>query len=80
MKSADIVYTDCWPTRLTDTARQEIERQFAPFQVAAEILTTASSQAAFLPCPPVTRGEEVSDDRNGISRMLGRILGKDRHA
>jgi len=43
IRHADVVYTDCWPSRADDEQDQRI-------------------RSLFLPCPPVTRGEEVSAD------------------
>jgi ornithine carbamoyltransferase len=62
LKDADVVYTDCWPKRNTDEERVRIAEQFLPFQITADKLRLASPDVLFLPCPPVTRGEEVSDD------------------
>jgi ornithine carbamoyltransferase len=59
---ADVVYTDCWPKRTTPEERKYIQRCFLPYQITAERLRRASSDVLFLPCPPVTRGEEVSVD------------------
>jgi ornithine carbamoyltransferase len=59
---ADIIYTDCWPAPDGERDRKSIEEQFAPLQVTAALLSKATRQALFLPCPPVMRGEEVSAD------------------
>ena len=56
--AAHVIYTDCWPTGLTPRVRQ----QFYDLQITAEILDRCGTDVRFLPCPPVTRGEEVSDD------------------
>ena len=58
---ADVIYTDCWPTRATDEEHQRIRDLFLPYQVTEEILRASPQDALFLPCPPVHRGEEVSD-------------------
>lgn len=55
----DVLYTDCWP-RFDD--RDTIRKLFLPFQITAAIIERMSPQGIFLPCPPVTRGEEVSGD------------------
>ena len=55
----DVVYTDCWPDRGNpDTVRE----QFLTFQVTGQVLDRMSRDGFFLPCPPVTRGQEVSAD------------------
>ena len=60
--AADVVYTDCWPATETEEDRRRIRDLFLPYQVTEENLATGPSGAVFLPCPPVHRGEEVSDD------------------
>jgi ornithine carbamoyltransferase len=62
VRSADVIYTDCWPARADRTEHDRIERLFAPLRVTAAVLGRARPDALFLPCPPVTRGEEVSAD------------------
>jgi ornithine carbamoyltransferase len=62
VRCADVVYTDCWPSRAGEEEDQHIRRLFGPLQITAEVLACAPAQALFLPCPPVTRGEEVSAD------------------
>ena len=58
---ADVIYTDCWPDRETDEDHQRIREMFLPYQVTAELLSAGQQDVLFLPCPPVHRGEEVSD-------------------
>ena len=58
---ADVIYTDCWPARGTDEDQQKIGDLFLPYQVTEEILGQVHRDALFLPCPPVHRGEEVSE-------------------
>ncbi len=58
---ADVIYTDCWPARATDEEHQRIRDLFLPYQITEEILRASPQDALFLPCPPVHRGEEVSD-------------------
>ena len=58
---ADVIYTDCWPARSTDEEHQRTRDLFLPYQVTEEILRASPRDALFLPCPPVHRGEEVSD-------------------
>ena len=61
VSGADVIYTDCWPAAETEQDRRHIRDLFLPYQVTAELLETSSPNAVFLPCPPVHRGEEVSD-------------------
>jgi len=62
LDKADVVYTDCWPKTDTDEEADKIKRLFLPYQINAEKLSKLHDKAAFLPCPPVTRGQEVSAD------------------
>ncbi len=66
--NADIIYTDCWPTPDYTRDQSTIEEAFAPLQVTAALLGLAPAHALFLPCPPVTRGEEVSPQAMEDSR------------
>ncbi len=52
-KQTDLIYTDCWPA-------EGLKRQFLPYQITGEIVDRISTKGFFLPCPPVTRGQEVS--------------------
>lgn len=60
--TADVVYTDCWPAAGSEEDRRLIRDRFLPYQVTEEVLATGISGAVFLPCPPVHRGEEVSEE------------------
>jgi ornithine carbamoyltransferase len=60
IKDADVVYTDCWPKRSTPEEHDRIRKLFEPYQITKDVLKTAKPDCIFLPCPPVTRGEEVS--------------------
>ncbi|RZN08238.1 ornithine carbamoyltransferase [Bradyrhizobium genosp. SA-3] len=52
---ADVIVTDCWP----DDARAD---QLLEYQISASLLDKCRPDVIFLPCPPVTRGREVSLD------------------
>jgi ornithine carbamoyltransferase len=52
LRDADVVITDCWPD---DGDAAELAR----WQVTEAVLD--GSRAVFIPCPPVTRGQEVSE-------------------
>ena len=51
LRDADVIITDCWPA---DCDVAELVR----WQVTEAALE--AGRAVFLPCPPVTRGQEVS--------------------
>jgi ornithine carbamoyltransferase len=61
LREADVIYTDCWPTGRDDAEGQNIQRLFTPYQITTENLAWAAPDVLFLPCPPVHRGEEVSE-------------------
>lgn len=58
LQSADVVYTDCWPSGVDVETRQ----QFHDLQITAMVLDQCRPTTKFLPCPPVSRGEEISAD------------------
>lgn len=55
LDDADVIVTDCWPA---DMDPQTV----LPYQITAARLDRLAPGALFLPCPPVTRGQEVSAD------------------
>lgn len=57
---ADVVYTDCWPKPTVELTKEHIRDQFESYQITLNHLARLKENAIFLPCPPVTRGEEVS--------------------
>jgi ornithine carbamoyltransferase len=59
---ADLIYTDCWPNAATVDEQAHIRSAFLPYQITLEHLSALGERGIFLPCPPVTRGEEVSDE------------------
>jgi ornithine carbamoyltransferase len=62
LRGADVVYTDCWPTRPTAEEQAAVRSAFLPYQITTEKLGLAGPKCFFLPCPPVTRGQEVSSE------------------
>jgi ornithine carbamoyltransferase len=55
---ADVIITDCWP----DGAHED---QLGPYRISASLLDKCRRDAIFLPCPPVTRGKDVTADAMG---------------
>jgi ornithine carbamoyltransferase len=43
---------------------------FSDYQITLAMLSRLREDAIFLPCPPVTRGEEVSEDAMASPRLL----------
>lgn len=66
----DLIYTDCWPKSEIPAEKDKIEKLFLPYQVTGEILARLNDRALFLPCPPVSRGREVSVDAMNSKRCL----------
>jgi ornithine carbamoyltransferase len=62
LRTVDLIYTDCWPKGRDDTENKKIKSAFLPYQIKKEHLSALSSKGVFLPCPPVTRGQEVSSE------------------
>jgi ornithine carbamoyltransferase len=55
LEDADVIITDCWPEESDEAA-------LLPFQITAARLDETKAECIFLPCPPVSRGKEVSAD------------------
>ena len=59
-RDADIVTTDVWTSMGFEAENAERMRDFADWQVDAEMMRVAQPNALFLHCLPAHRGEEVS--------------------
>lgn len=57
---ADLVVTDTWASMGQEEEKNERERAFADYQVNAELMSHAASDALFMHCLPAYRGKEVS--------------------
>jgi len=55
LRDADVIVTDCW-------SKDAEPAGLLAYQVTASVLDAGRSDAIFLPCPPVARGQEVSAD------------------
>ena len=56
-KRVDVIYTDCRPR---NKDKDLIKKLFLPYQVTETVINKMNPNGFFLPCPPVTRGEEIS--------------------
>lgn len=65
IKAADVIVTDCWP----DVASSAY---FAELRITADVLDTCQAEAMFLPCPPVTRGQEVNAEAMAHPKCMAR--------
>jgi len=58
-KDTDVLYTDCWPS---NGDKDSINRLFMPYQITKKIVGQMNANGFYMPCPPITRGEELSED------------------
>jgi ornithine carbamoyltransferase len=59
-RDADLVVTDVWASMGQESEQLERARLFAPYQVNAELMSLAASDALYMHCLPAHRGEEIS--------------------
>ncbi|MCM8594846.1 ornithine carbamoyltransferase [Accumulibacter sp.] len=59
-RGADLVTTDVWTSMGFEAENEERRRDFADWQVDAEMMRVAHPDALFMHCLPVHRGEEVT--------------------
>lgn len=60
---ADLVVTDTWVSMHDSPAIKELRRkQLEPYQVNAELMALAKTDALFMHCLPAHRGEEATDE------------------
>ncbi len=63
MKDADIVYANTWHSMGgPEKSKEERIKDFSPYQINAETLSWAKSDAIFMHCLPGYRGEEMTDE------------------
>ena len=56
----DLVVTDVWASMGQESEQEERAALFAPYQVNAELMSRAASDALYMHCLPAHRGEEIS--------------------
>ena len=61
VKGAHAVYTDVWASMGQEDQAAERRAAFQAFQVNAQLMAEAGSDAVFMHCLPAKRGEEVTD-------------------
>lgn len=62
VRGAAAVYTDVWASMGQESEKEQRKRDFADYQVNAQLMAHAPQDALFLHCLPAHRGEEVTDD------------------
>src|SRR5437763_12717880 len=68
---ADVIYTDVWTSMGQEAERERRLKEFAGYQVNAELLALAPPRARVMHCLPAHRGEEVSGDVLDGSQSVG---------
>jgi ornithine carbamoyltransferase len=59
---ADVIYTDVWTSMGQEAEEEARKRDFANYQVNANLMSHANADAKFLHCLPARRGEEVTGE------------------
>jgi ornithine carbamoyltransferase len=59
-KDADLLVTDVWASMGQESEQKERAKVFAPYQVNAQLMSVAASDALYMHCLPAHRGEEIS--------------------
>jgi ornithine carbamoyltransferase len=55
LRDADVIVTDAWPSEANDEQMRE-------YRISTSVLEQCRPDVIFLPCPPVSRGKEVTAD------------------
>jgi ornithine carbamoyltransferase len=61
-READVLYTDTWTSMGQEAESARRQRDFAAYQVNAEVLRLARPDAVVMHCLPAHRGEEITSD------------------
>ncbi len=62
VREADIIYTDTWVSMGQEKEKAQRLPVFRPYQINAELLAAAPSQAIVMHCLPAYRGVEITDE------------------
>lgn len=61
-KDADVLYTDVWASMGQESEAEERKKIFKGYQINADLMAVAKSDAMVLHCLPAHRGEEITAD------------------
>jgi ornithine carbamoyltransferase len=62
VESADAIYTDVWASMGQESEAEERRKTFQAFQINADVMQRAGSDAIFMHCLPAHRGDEVTSE------------------
>ncbi len=61
-KNADVLYTDVWASMGQEAEAEERKKIFKNYQINANVMSVAKSDAMVMHCLPAHRGEEITED------------------